>query len=77
MSLFENARPAPMEKKGSYYEITTVDGKDWPHEPGCTIEAVPVGNAAQYVVKDSRGRIDGLYPFSSVTSVQLYDSEEE
>ena len=77
MAFFEDARPAPEEKEKPYYEITTVDGKEWPHEPGCTIEAVPVGNTAHYVVKDSKGKIDGMYPFSSVSCVQLYDPEDE
>jgi hypothetical protein len=74
---FEDAKPAPKEKKEAYYEVTTVDGEEWPHEAGCTIEAVPVGSEAHYVVKDSKGRIDAMYPFISVRCIQLYDNEED
>ena len=77
MAFFEDAKPVPKEKKEAYYEVTTVDGEEWPHEPGCTIEAAPVGSVAHYVVKDAKGRIDAIYPFESVRCVQLYDNEEE
>ena len=80
MSIFDEAKPSGRAPKFQpYYKVCILDRPDseYDHQPGCTIEAVAVGNTAHYVVKAADGRIDGMYPFSSVEAIELVTEEDE
>jgi hypothetical protein len=81
MSLFEDAKPVRNQhrKVTPYYQVIVIGDEDnaYNHEPGCTVEAVPVGNEAHYVVKKANGTIDAMYPFSSVLSIELIEEEDQ
>jgi hypothetical protein len=80
MGIFDEAKPAARPGKFQpYYRVCIIDRPDseYDHEPGCTIEAVAVGNTAHYVVKKPDGRIDGMYPISSVEAIELVNEPDE
>ena len=81
MGIFDESKPAgkPSGKFVPYYRVTTLadQSSEYDHEPGCTIEAIPVGNTAHYVVKNPSGKIDAMYPFSSVEAIELVEEEDE
>lgn len=80
MGLFDDAKPAgkrPRKVEPHYRVFTLVEVDNaCDHEPGCTIEAVAVGNTAHYIVKKANGTIDAMYPFSSVEAVELIEEED-
>jgi|GEM_PF-3686595 len=81
MGLFDEVKPEDNKRRKvtPYYQIVTVGDGDnaFNHEPGCTVEAVAVGNQAHYVVKKPTGVVDAMYPFASVISIELITEEDE
>jgi hypothetical protein len=79
MSLFDNPEPSAKRasRDDSFFRVYTHADSDgeYDHDPGCTMEAVAVGNQAHYVVKRLDGKIDAMYPFSSVECIQLVKDE--
>lgn len=80
MSLFDQSKPIGKAGKFQpYYRVYVINSpeEEYDHDPGCTIEAVGVGNTAHYVVKNPNGQIEAMYPFSSVEAVELVDEEQD